>query len=104
MAGGFFAMFSRTIKWDRSCRTNAPFLVSRLFWQWQPEQRGPLEQGPALAAEVVKNCGGKRAQLFNIAGNNRFILVRDQRQLFSSVLCVSDCSLKWRALFILRRR
>ena len=30
-----------------------------LFWRWQPERRGPLRhRGPALAAEVVKNCRG----------------------------------------------
>ena len=56
-----------------SRRITASFDGERLFWRWQPEQRGPLQQGLALVAEVVKNCGGRRAQLFNIAGNNRFI-------------------------------
>lgn len=58
------------------------------------------EKGPALAAEVVSNCGERRAQLFNVAGNNRFISVREGREPFLSLPLVADCSWRWHSLFI----
>ncbi len=36
----------------------------------------PHEKGPALAAEVVSNCGGKVGAVIQIAGSNRIISAR----------------------------
>lgn len=96
LAGGLFAMFPGTINAECSCRTNAAFMVNRLFRRWQPEQRGPLKKGPALAAEVVSNCGDSWGQLFKSPETNgsfRRAIARGY-SLLSNSISRSSASLK----------
>lgn len=92
--GECFAMFSRTINLGNSCRANTASHRETVVLAMATGAARPAHHGPALAAEVVKNCGGKWAQLFKIAGDNRFILACEQREPFLPLSLIADCSFR----------